>query len=118
MKKILLSLLVFTLSSISFAQAINPSNFVSNYSAYKGKSVVLNDVNGTVSSIPHTSTKIGNEIAPNIQTTVAPSKGKKSSFLKSTKKSKKTSLFTTVHSAKHFFNTHYIKKLIQMVTSN
>jgi len=91
MKKILLSLLFFTLSSISFAQAINPSNFVSNYSSYKGKSVELNDVNGTVSSIPHTSTKIGNEIAPNIQTTVAPSKGKKSSFLKSTKKSKKTS---------------------------
>jgi hypothetical protein len=91
MKKILLSLLFFTLSSISFAQAINPSNFVSNYSSYKGKSVELNDVNGTVSSIPHTSTKIGNEIAPNIQITVAPSKGKKSSFLKSTKKSKKTS---------------------------
>ncbi len=90
MKKTLLSLFVFALSSISFAQAINPSSFVSNYNSYKGKSVVLNDVDGTVSAIPHTSTKASNEVAVNTQTTVAPSPGKKSSFMKGPKKSKKT----------------------------
>jgi hypothetical protein len=90
MKKIVLFLFVFALSSISFAQAINPSSFVSNYNSYKGKSVVLNDVSGTISAIPHTSTKAGNDVAVNTQTTVAPSPGKKSSFLKGPKKSKKT----------------------------
>jgi len=91
MKKTLLSLFVCALSSISFGQAINPSNFVSNYNSYKGKSVVLNDVEGTVSAIPHTYSKVGNEVELNSQTTVVTTPGKKSSFLKSPKKSKKTS---------------------------
>ncbi len=96
MKKSILFLIVLANSYLVFAQAINPSNFVTNYKSYKGKSVVLNDVSGTVSAVPHTSTKAGNEISVNTQSAVAPAAGtKKNTFLKNKKSKKSTNNLNT-----------------------